>query len=158
MDATGYIDSVKEQLRAFDFVEEVDYCNHYMIESCFYRCTDGLVNTTEEVVAIIRLKEADVSSVKEVVQASKSFFEWKVEEGLDTTNRRWVYTLLVLDSASGPVRTAVKRMVGKFDDGFILPVIASMDNEALVYERPGNFQKFGIHKKLSENAQQYFKP
>lgn len=158
MDAEEYVHSVKEQLRAFDFAEEEDYDNTDLIDSCFYRCTDGVVNTTEETVAIIRLDEANVSSVKEAIDASKWFFEWKVEDGIEATNRKWVYTLLVLDSASGPVRTAVKRMAGKFEDGFILPVVASMDNEALVYERPRNLQKVGVHKKLSENAQQYFKP
>ena len=158
MDAEEYVHSVKEQLRAFDFVEEVDYHDPGMIESCFYRCTDGVVNTTEEVVAIIQLDETDVNSVKEAIEASKWFFEWKVEDGIEATNRRWIYTLLVLDSASGPVRTAAKRMVGKFEDGFIIPVVASMDNEALVYERPGSLRKFGVHKKLSENVQLYFKP
>lgn len=158
MNAEEYIYSVKEQLRAFDFAEEEDYRNTELIDSCFYRCDDGVVNTTEEVVAIIRLDDADVKSVKEAIEASKWFFEWKVEDGIEATNRRWIYALLVLDSASGPVRTAAKRMVGKFDDGFILPVVASMDNEALVYERAGTLQKVGVHKNLSENAQQYFKP
>jgi len=158
MDAAEYLPSVKEQLRAFDFAEEVDYRNSGVIESCFYRCTEGVVKTTEEVVAIIRLTEVDVKSVKEAIEASKSFFEWKEEGRLEATNRRWIYALLILDSASGPVRTAVKRMVSKFEDGFILPVIATMDDEALVYERPGTLQKVGNHKKLSENAQQYFKP
>ncbi|MBX0325244.1 hypothetical protein EGH21_19645 [Halomicroarcula sp. F13] len=158
MDAAEYVHSVKEQLRAFDFVEEDDYRNPGMIDSCFYRCTDGVVNTTEEVVAIVRLTEADVESVKEAIEASKSFFEWKEDGGLEATNRRWTYALLILDSASGPVRTAVKRMVGKFEGGFILPVIATMDDEALVYERPGKLKKVGNHKKVSENAQKYFKP
>lgn len=158
MDETEYIYAVKEQLRAFDFKEEPNYKNPNNIESCFYKQREGLINTTEETVVITKLEDVEVETVKDTIKTSRSFFQWKVEEGIEATNRRWMYILIVLKSTPGPVGTVINRMAGHFDNGFILPVAASMDSQTLTFDEGNITNHIGPHKNLVSNAKQYFKP
>jgi hypothetical protein len=158
MDSTEYLSTVREQLRAYDFFEQGDRSpSEYPL---YYRETDGRVRTREEWVLLVKLDEASVETVKEMIDTAANGFSELADENRPL-DRRWWYLLMVPPTVNRPMVVAVERAAGSIEqndrDGMFLPVLADLENGRLERTEASGTQNITAFRKVVKNVDDYFR-
>jgi hypothetical protein len=158
MDSTEYLSTVREQLRAYDFLEQGDGSpSDYPL---YYRGTDGRVRTREEWVILVELDEASVETVKETIDTAVNAFSELADEN-GPLDRRWWYLLMVPPTVNRPMVVAVERAAGSIEqndrDGMFLPVLADLENGRLERTEASGTQNITAFRKVVKNVDDYFR-
>lgn len=158
MNPAEYVDSVKEQLKAYDF-EEVDIIGQsgYL---CFRRERSRLVRNQEELVFIAELESDSVDELKshfdDVIKSGKAVC---AEDGTLAV-RQW-YFVAVTNSSSRALRVATERGSDRFSlndslAGFFLPVLIDIEESRLKYGDVSMIHKITHFSEMKQNAEDYF--
>lgn len=158
MDTEDYIESVKEQLKAYDF-EKVDIVEQsgYI---CFRRVRSRLLREQEELVFITELESNDVDDFKahfdDVIDSGQAVFS----KDQTLAKRQW-YFVAVTRSASRALRVATKRGSKKFSigdsfGGFFLPVLIDLEESRLKSGSVSMKHKVTHLTEMKDNADEYF--
>lgn len=158
MDAEEYIATVQEQLRAYDFTE-VGADAPYARPS-YHRSVSGRLRSRDERVALVKLDESTVESVKDAIDnAAKTFVN--ASESNSRLDRRWWYVLLVPLTVNRPMITAAERAAGSIEDyglsGQLLPVLCDLEEGRLEYADASGAQNITGYRKLANNVGNYFR-
>ena len=158
MDSEDYIDSIKEQLKAYDF-EKVDIVEQsgYI---CFRRVRSRLLREQEELVFITELESSNVDELKshfdEVTDSGQAIFS----EDQTSAKRQW-YFVAVTRSASRALRVATERGSKKFSIGdslgvCFLPVLIDVEESRLKSGNVSMKNKVTHLTEMKDNADDYF--
>ena len=158
MDTSEYLSTVREQLRAYDFLDQGD--RGPFNNPLYYRETDGRVRTREEWVLLVELDEASVERVKETIDAAKGTF-CKVADENGPLDRRWWYLLMVPKTVNRPMVVAVERAAGSIEQndrsGMFLPILADLENARLERADASGTQNLTAFRKVVNNVDNYFR-
>jgi hypothetical protein len=158
MDASEYLSTVQEQLRAYDFIEQDGggpFDNPF-----YYRETDGRIRTREEWALLVKLDDASVETVKDTIDIAVEAFSQDADEN-GPLDRRWCYLLMVPPSVNRPMVVAVERAAGSIEQGersgMFLPILVDLENGRLERADASGAQKITPFRKVVANVDNYFR-
>jgi len=159
MNPEDYIQSVEEQLRAYDFepVDIVDQSGYI----CYRRRSSRIVREEEELVFVTEFKSDSVDDLKshfdDVVESGKAVFS--LDEGMAV--RQW-YFVAVMRSSTRALRVATERGSKMFSlqdnyRGFLLPVLVDLEQSILKCGDVSLKHKVTHLTEMENKAEEYFK-
>jgi hypothetical protein len=160
MQPEEYLTSVKEQLRAYDFTERdsgSDWEHPF-----FRRESKKLGIKVTEAVVIETIDDADVNTIKDVIEQAVDTLSHSVVEQGRFDAQRW-YILLVASPVSKAMQIAVERGAGQADipdvEAAVLPVIVDLQGEQLSYYTPSVYDKASQShvSKMAGQVDKFFK-
>lgn len=158
MAESDYIESIAEQLRAYGFEERDEEDDSYSL--VFSRQSQGRLprSTTYEFVAITTLDEANVETVKRTVDNARQLCETLGPDSASRLESRRYFLLMVSPTVTEPMRIRTRREHGSEidDDGFLLPILADLENGKLIYEDPSVVKRPTTHGRMATDAEKYF--
>jgi hypothetical protein len=158
MDASEYLSTVREQLRAYDFLEQYD--GSPFDDPFYYRETDGRVRTREEWILLVELDDASVETVKDTTDTAVDAFS-QIADKNGPLDRRWWYLLMVPPAVNRPMTVAVERAAGSIEQkdrsGMFLPILADLENARLERADASGTQNLTAFRKVVANVDDYFR-